>query len=125
MENKINFTKAIIDALPMPEAGKRDTFHDKETSGLQLRITSTGVKTFSVYRRIKGGNPERITLGRYPDMKIEQARREALRIAVDISDGKNPAEVKRGRKEELTFSELFAEYLERHAKPKKKRLCSN
>jgi integrase len=120
MENKINFTKAIIDALPMPEAGKRDTFHDKETSGLQLRITSTGVKTFSVYRRIKGGNPERITLGRYPDMKIEQARREALRIAVDISDGKNPAEVKRGRKEELTFSELFAEYLERHAKPKKK-----
>lgn len=120
MENKINFTKAIIDALPMPEAGKRDTYHDKETSGLQLRITSTGVKTFSVYRRIKGGNPERITLGRYPDMKIEQARREALRIAVDISDGKNPAEVKRGRKEELTFSELFAEYLERHAKPKKK-----
>jgi integrase len=120
MENKINFTKAIIDALPISEPGKRDTYHDKETSGLQLRITSTGIKTFSVYRRIKGGNPERITLGRYPDMKIEQARREALRIAVDISDGKNPAEVKRGRKEELTFSELFAEYLERHARPKKK-----
>src|SRR5690242_16634540 len=120
MENKINFTKAIIDTLPIPEPGKRDTYHDKETSGLQLRITSTGVKTFSVYRRIKSGNPERITLGRYPDMKIEQARREALRIAVDISDGKNPAEIKRGRKEELTFSELFDEYLERHAKPKKK-----
>ncbi|PXX07515.1 site-specific recombinase XerD [Nitrosomonas ureae] len=120
MENKINFTKAIIDSLSIPESGKRDTYHDKKTSGLQLRITSTGVKTFSVYRRIKRGEPERITLGRFPDMTIEQARREAVRIATDISDGKNPAEVKRGHKAELTFSELFADYMERHSKPKKK-----
>lgn len=120
MENKINFTKAIIDSLSIPESGKRDTYHDIKTSGLQLRITSTGVKTFSVYRRIKRGEPERITLGRYPDMTIEQARREALRITADISDGKNPAEVKRGHKAELTFSELFGDYMERHSKPKKK-----
>lgn len=120
MENKINFTKAIIDSLSIPESGKRDTYHDIKTSGLQLRITSTGVKTFSVYRRIKRGEPERITLGRYPDMTIEQARREAVRIAADISDGKNPAEVKRGHKAELTFSELFGDYMERHSKPKKK-----
>ncbi len=120
MENKINFTKAVIDALSIPESGKRDTYHDIKNSGLQLRITSTGVKTFSVYRRIKRGEPERITLGRYPDMTIEQARREAVRIAADISDGKNPAEVKRGHKAELTFSELFGDYMERHSKPKKK-----
>ncbi|PSJ18446.1 tyrosine-type recombinase/integrase [Nitrosomonas supralitoralis] len=120
MDNKINFTKIIIDALPTPSPGKRDTYHDKETSGLQLRVTSSGIKTFSVYRRIKGGDPERITLGRYPDMKIEQARREALRIAFEISDGKNPAEVKRGKKAELTFADLFCEYLERHSKPSKR-----
>jgi integrase len=120
MATKFNFTKAAINALSIPESGKRDTYHDSNTSGLQLRITSTGVKTFSVYRRIKRGDPERITLGRYPDMTIEQARREANRISLDISDGKNPAEVKRGHKAELTFSELFAEYLERHSKPKKK-----
>jgi integrase len=120
MENKINFTKAVIDALPIPESGKRDTHHDIKTSGLQLRITSTGIRTFSVYRRIKGGDPERITLGRYPDMTVEQARREAVRIAADISDGKNPAEVKRGHRAELTFSELFGDYMERHSKPNKK-----
>lgn len=120
MENKINFTKAVIDALPIPESGKRDTYHDIKTSGLQLRITSTGIKTFSVYRRIKGGDPERITLGRYPDMTVEQARREAVRIAADISDGKNPAEVKRDHRAELTFSELFGDYMERHSKPNKK-----
>ena len=120
MENRINFTKAAIDALPIPESGKRNTYHDLKTSGLQLRVTSTGVKTFSVFRRIKRGDPERITLGRYPDMTIEQARREAVRIASDIAEGKNPAEVKRGHKAELTFSDLFGDYMERHSMPKKK-----
>ncbi len=120
MKNKFNFTKASIDALPLPEPGKRGTYHDVKTSGLQLRVTANAIKTFSFFRRIQRGDPERITLGRYPDMTIEQARRESQRITLDIADGKNPAEIKRGHKAELTFSELFIEYLERHAKPKKK-----
>lgn len=53
-------------------------------------------------------------------MTIEQARREAARIAVDISDGKNPADIKRGKKTELTFSDLFMDYMARHSQPKKK-----
>ena len=118
MINKINFTRAIINALPEPESGKRDIYHDLKTPGLQLRVT--GVKTFFVNKRIKGGDPERITLGRYPELTIEQARRKAIEIIHDIAEGKNPAEVKRGKKAELTFSDLFNEYLERHSKPNKK-----
>ena len=75
MSEQINFTKKTINALPIPEPGKRDTYHDTKTAGLQLRVTPTGAKTFSVYRRTKGGTPERVTLGRYPDMTIEQARK--------------------------------------------------
>jgi integrase len=118
MKNKINFTKANIDALPTPELGKRVIYHDIRTHGLQLRVTS--VKTFFVNRRIRGGNPERITLGRYPDMTIEQARRKTIEIMHDIAEGKNPAEIKRGKKAELTFFDLFTEYMERHSKPRKK-----
>lgn len=118
MNNKIKFTKENIDALPSPEPGKRDIYHDTKSSGLQLRVT--GVKTFFVNRRIKGGDPERITLGRYPDMTIEQARRKTMEILHDIAEGKNPAEVKRGKKAELTFADLFTEYLERHSKPNKR-----
>ncbi len=118
MNNKINFTKATIDSLPNPECGKRNIYHDTKTQGLQLRVTS--VKTFFVNRRMKGGNPERITLGRYPEMTIEQARRKTKEIIHDIAEGMNPAEIKRGRKAELTFSELFDEYIERHSKPSKK-----
>jgi integrase len=116
MENKINFTKAAIETLPTPGTGKRDTYHDSKTLGLQLRITSTGIITFSVYRRTMRGSPERITLGRFPQMTIQQARNKAAEINVAISKGANPAGAERGRKAELTFADLFHLYLERHAK---------
>ena len=53
-------------------------------------------------------------------MTIEQARRKTMEILHDIAEGKNPAEIKRGKKAELTFGDLFNEYLERHSKPTKR-----
>ena len=120
MSKRFNFTKASLDALSLPPPGKRSVFHDTKSRGLQIRVTSSGVKTFSMYRRIKGGQPERVTLGRYPEMTIEQARRAAAKINAAIEDGENPAEVKRAHKEELTFAELFNEYIERHARLRKR-----
>jgi integrase len=120
MAKKFNFTKADIDVLPLPQKGKRDTYQDTKVNGLHLRISATGIKTFSVFKRIKGGNPERITLGRFPDMTIDQARRKTMEINLAIADGRNPAEAKRKLKSELLFGDLFAEYIERHSKPKKK-----
>ena len=38
MENKISFTKANIEALDLPAAGQRVTYHDTKTAGLQLRV---------------------------------------------------------------------------------------
>ena len=118
--NKINFTKASIVALPVPTKGKRTEVWDNKTTGLQIRITSMGVKTFYVKKRIKNGEVERISIGRFPDVTIEQARRKATEINLAIADGKNPAEIKRGKKAELTFAELFEQYYERHALPSKR-----
>lgn len=115
MDNKISFTKAAIDALIIPAAGQRATYHDTKTAGLQLRVTSSGVKTFSVYRRIKGGQPERVTLGRYPDLTIEQARRRAAEINATIAGGGNPADAARAAKQEMTLDDLLKEYLTRCA----------
>lgn len=120
MAKKFNFTKADIDSLPIPDTGKRDTYQDTKANGLQLRVSHTGIKTFSVFKRIKCGDPERITLGRYPDMTIDQARRRTMEINLAISEGRNPAEVKRGEKSEMIFDDLFSEYIERHSKPNKK-----
>jgi integrase len=110
-QNKINFTKAALDGLALPKAGMRDTYHDLKTNGLQLRVTSNGVKTFSLFRRVKNGSPERVTLGRYPDMSIEQARTESTRLNGLLVQGINPNTDSRALKTETTMQELFDEFL--------------
>lgn len=119
MDNEVNFTKELLQSLPIPEAGKRAIYLDKKTTGLQIRVTSTGTKTFSIFRRIKGGQPERVTLGRFPAMTIEQARKLAARINAEIEEGASPAQVKRVKRQEPTFAELFEEYGDRHGKKKR------
>lgn len=114
MGNKFSFTKEALQSLPVPATGKRVVYLDAKTAGLQVRVTDSGAKTFSVYRRIKGGQRERITLGRFPAMTVEQARKAAALINAEIAEGSNPAEVRRAHKGELTFAELFKEYGERH-----------
>jgi integrase len=119
MDNTFNFSKESLSGLPRPEAGKRAVYLDAKTTGLQIRVTSTGVKTFSVYRRVKAGRPERVTLGRFPDMTVEQARKLAARVNMEIEEGASPAQVKRAHREELTFGEMFKEYGERHGVKKR------
>ena len=110
-QNEFNFSKEKLLSLPLPSAGKRDTYHDAKTTGLQLRVSATGAKTFCIYRRIKGGQPERVTLGRFPELTVEQARRNAAEINAAIENGANPAKVKRAHREEPTFSEVFEKFI--------------
>ena len=111
LQNEFNFTKPALEALPLPEAGKRAVYHDKKTTGLQIRVSSTGAKTFCIYRRVKGGQPERITLGRFPEMTIEQARKKAAEINAEIENGASPAKVRRAHREEPTFGEVFEQFI--------------
>jgi integrase len=110
-EKKFNFTKAALDSLPLPASGQRATYHDAKTNGLQIRVTSNGVKTFSMFRRVKNGDPERVTLGRYPDISVEEARKKAARINALIAEGINPNSDARALKTETTLQELFDEFL--------------
>ncbi|WP_342450075.1 integrase arm-type DNA-binding domain-containing protein [Thiorhodococcus minor] len=54
----------------------------------------------------------RVTLGRFPDMAIEQARRNAQAAPSKLADGINPnLEKKAARARGLTLGEVFADYL--------------
>jgi len=118
-EQHINFTKATLQGLPLPSSG-RYTYHDTKVPGLQLRVTVTGAKTFSVFRRVKGGSPVRITIGRFPDVTVEQARQQALSHASELANGNDVAARQRKARAVMKFSELFAEYMKRHSKLKKR-----
>ncbi len=115
MDNKFNFTKATLQNLPIPTSNKRIYYYDTKIRGLALRVTSSNIKSFVVYRWVNG-KPERITLGRFPDLTIEQARKKASEVNAVIATGRNPREEIKLIKSELTFDELFSFYLENFAK---------
>jgi integrase len=119
MTTKINFTKATLDSLEIPEQGKRKTYNDTKLPGLCIRVTPNGKKTFSFRKRV-GYQVERITLGRYPEMSVEQARKKSYLLLGEIAEGKSPSETKRAVKNEMKFLELFEQYMERHSKIHKK-----
>jgi integrase len=112
---KINFTKATIENLPKPDKGWK-YYQDEKTPALSVGIGPSGVRTFILYKRIND-KPERVKLGRFPEMTIEQARKKAMELHGQIAAGENPADLKREKRNEMTLKELFDLYIERYARP--------
>ena len=117
-QEKANFTKAVITAMVAPETG-RTYLHDAKEAGLVLMITATGRKTFQLYKKHKG-RPVRVTLGTWPEITVEQARKKARDAKAELDAGINPNDALRQERQEMTFVDLFNQYMERHAKPRKR-----
>jgi len=110
MANKFNFTIQRLEQLDR-EPNKRSYVYDTQCPGLALSITPTGVKSFLVYRKVKG-QPVRVTLGRFPELKIAQARKLATKTIALMLDGKNPNKVERAKRERgKSLQEVFDDYL--------------
>lgn len=105
-DKKIRFTKAAIGGLKLPAPGKRIYYYDTEVNHLAIGVTDKGAKSFYVYRRVNG-QPEKIFIGRYPDLSIEQARKLAEEINGAVAVGGNPNERRRAARKELSFRELL------------------
>ena len=112
MSSSFRFNKTSLEKLLLPARATRATYYDTEVVGLQLRVTDRGVKSFCVFRRSKRGRPERITIGRFPTLSVEQARAKAKRYLADLGDGISVSG--RLRTEALlgkTLGEVHREYL--------------
>ncbi len=102
-----------------PPAKGRIYIQDIQEKGLSVYITSHGVITFFVRKRV-GGKDERIHLGHFPEMSIENARKKALSVKADVAKGIDPNEEKKRLKAEITFGQMFQEFMERYSKKFKK-----
>ncbi len=106
-----NFTVKQIDVLPLPSKGKRSIYYDGTVKGLALRLTSTGTKTFLTIKRVNGKKVF-TTLGHYPSMTIQQARKQARTILNIISDGINPnAKTKEDQLRKITLNQVLDDYI--------------
>lgn len=110
--NRLVFTKAALEEIPIPELGRRARLYDLKTRGLLIDVTASGTKTFYVRRKVNGRSGWH-RIGRYPDLSIEQARRLAGQINADIAQGRDPEQ--EAQKQKLTLGEMFEMYIQRHA----------
>jgi integrase len=119
MSGNLTFTEKRVESLPLPSAGAKQVYYrDAKTRGFTVAVYPTGAKTFILYRKVQG-KPERILIGRWPDLPVEQARKIADEMNGAIAKGENPAEERRQKRLEGTFGNLFERYLEDHARPHK------
>lgn len=114
----LKFSKTTLQALELPEAGKRLTIYDTEVPKLALRATAAGSKTFYVVKRA-GASVAWVKLGTFPEMTVEQARKAAALALGEFASGANPAAARRAFKAEPTLSEFFTEYGTRHGEKKR------
>lgn len=119
--DRINFTKAALDELPSAENGHR-YYYDTKVNGLCVGVGRTGRKSFVLYRRIES-RPERIPIGPYPGLTVEQARNRALTLIGNIASGSNPAKEKRERDAEITFAGILPEVLRAPQPPAQSNRC--
>ncbi|MFX2608996.1 integrase arm-type DNA-binding domain-containing protein [Enterobacter mori] len=110
------FTKTELLGLTAAGEGKRIEYADSIVNGLRLRVTSSGNKSFCVTRR-RDGKFFRVTLGKFPDMTIEQAREAAYSALNEVAQTRrNPNDRKREEKRKtITLSDALDEYLKSRA----------
>ena len=112
----MRITKSFVDQVTLPppkEDGKTNQafYRDSAIPGFGLRVTSGGAKSFIVEKRISG-KVKRVTLGKYGNLTVEQARKEAMRFLGEVATGKNPIAAKKNKRiRNTTLIEAFEDYL--------------
>jgi integrase len=115
---KIRMTDRGVVALK-PTPGRQVDYFDDRFPGFGLRVSPLGRKAWFVMYRFRR-RPRRLTFGPYPHLSLADARARAAAAMREVMQGVDPAAVKADERRAETFAELAAEYMERHAKPRKR-----
>ena len=74
--------------------GARVQYRDTGQTGLHLRVSPSGSRTFLVKSRGSDGRVHTITLGAYPDVTLRDARKHAQATIADIKSVEKSPEVR-------------------------------
>ncbi|WP_041041178.1 tyrosine-type recombinase/integrase [Paramagnetospirillum magnetotacticum] len=118
MVDKVWLDKKAIEAITLPDEGKRITVWDTEIPGFGVRVTSTGAKSF-ILSYWSSRSKKRFKIGDYPTWSASAARAEAIKLRKDIDRGEDPMAERQDERQAPTFKDLADEYLRDHA-PKKR-----
>jgi len=97
---------------------------DPAAPGFGVRITPKGIKSFVFVYRFDGKS-RRMTIGRYPKLKLAQARIKYAEAKAELEEksvdpGKTLVDSRVTARQSPTVSQLADEYMEKWAKPRKR-----
>lgn len=96
-DNKVSFTTGRV-AKFCCETGKAASFlWDDDSTGLGLKASSGGAKSYVLQSRLESGATVRLTIGSPKVWTLDAARNEARRLQVLIDSGIDPRQEKRER----------------------------
>jgi len=108
-------TTSYIKQMPTPpmKNGKHtyQIYRDNTMVGFAIRVSSTGTKTFIVDKKTNN-KLHRIVLGKFGDLTVDDARKQAQKCLGQLAMGINPLdEKKRSQALGITLQQAFEEYL--------------
>lgn len=114
MPVKTALTDRAIAAL---KTDKQTQFYDESFSAgcFGVQVGKTGIKTFFLIYRLNN-RKKWLALGRYPQMKLKDARQAAIDALAKVSKGEDPAGQVRAYKQSETFRDLAEEFLEKRGR---------
>jgi integrase len=113
-------SKTVVERIAAAE--KDIIVWDDTLPGFGVRVKPSGVRSYIVqYRNRSTGASKRLTIGRHgPLLTFEQAKKQARPLLADAMRGEDPAEARKVTRKAPSVADLAADYLERHAVPKKR-----
>lgn len=108
--NKLSIDKISIPPVKEPGKTAQERYYDDSLKGFGVRITSGGTKAFFVEKAVNR-KLRRITLGHYPGLTVEMARKEAQKLLGQIAIGIDPIiERQKLKIQSMTLIQLFENY---------------
>jgi integrase len=114
-----NIALTVLSVRALKAKPTRLDYWDTELPGFGLRVSVEGRKSWQVRYRVEGHRKQRrLTLKPpFPRLSLADAREQARKALRQAADGIDPAEKKQERRKDVTFAELAADYMKRHANP--------
>jgi integrase len=114
-----NLTETYLESVRPPKSG-RLSLRDANPPGFGLSVTANGVKSFVLdYRIFK--RKRRMTLGRWPEMTLKEARDAATEARRDVRENRDPLQTRNQSREMRTIHNLAADYLSKYAEQYKRK----
>ena len=90
---------ALTDAKIRALKPKEKAYKVSDFEGLYIQVTIKGTKLWKLKYRFQG-KEGKLSLGRYPEISLKEARARKIEARTQLANGLNPATVKRKKKDE-------------------------